>query len=342
MRKLFLLFGLLLTIYTLQAQEPQSAAGHPLQTHTISGTVRDSATGSPIPRASIRIKGTNRGVVADDKGAFTITISSPNSLLVISAAGHNPIELTPTGGTVAIHLVPINEQLNDVVVVGYGTQKKATLTGAVATVSDKVFRDRGPISNPFESLQGQAPGVIVTRTSGQPGRENWNFQIRGMSSINTANPLVILDGVALSDNTELNTMNPDDIDNISFLKDAAASIYGSRAAYGVVLITTKRAKSGKPLIEYDASVSRKFTALMPHLLSIRQWGQGLMQATTNDNYGVTPAPTSLWYEEGLFAANPPDSGYIDLTALPGWTGSASAGLMYNGLQVPTFGDVKDL
>ncbi|HWB92625.1 MAG TPA: TonB-dependent receptor [Puia sp.] len=309
---------------------------------TITGTVVDSTSGNPIPGASIHVKGTKRGIAADVKGAFSITLPSDKSILVISSTGFTAVEIRPAGGTVNVRLAQSNQQMNDVVVVGYGVQKKATLTGAITTVSSKAFQDRGPIANPFESLQGQAPGVIVTRTSGQPGRENWNFQIRGISSTNSTPPLVILDGIALSDNSSLNTLNPMDIDNISFLKDASAAIYGARAANGVVLITTKRAKSGKPVIEYDASVSRKFTALMPHLLSIRQWGQGLMQATTNDNYGITPAPTSLWYEEGVFAANPPDSGYIDLTALPGWGGSAIAGLMYNGRQVPTFGDVKDL
>ncbi len=342
MRKLFLLFGLLLTIYTLQAQEPRTVAGLSVQDHTIEGTVRDSATGNPIPGASIRVKGSKRGVAADEHGHFVISLPSGRDILVISATGYTPFEVAATSGTVNIRLVGVNQQLNDVVVVGYGTQKKATLTGAVATINDKVFQDRGPISNPFEALQGQAPGVIVTRTSGQPGKENWNFQIRGITSTNSAPPLVILDGVALSDNTELSILNPLDIDNISFLKDASASIYGARAAYGVVLITTKRARSGRPVIEYDGSVSRKFTALMPHLLGIRQWGQGLMQATINDNYGITPPSTSLWYEEGFFAANPPDSGWIDLTALPGWGGSAIPGLLYNGQQVPTFGDVKDL
>jgi len=335
-----LLLGLLCVISSVTAQDVRTVEGKPA--HTTSGSVRDSATGRPIPGASIRVKGSSKGIAADDQGNFTINIPRLTVALVVSATGYTPVETTSTGGAITIRLARANQQLTDVVVVGYGTQRRATLTGAVTTVSAKTFQDRGPLPNPLAALQGQAPGVIVTRTSGQPGKENWNFQIRGITSTNTASPLVILDGVALSDNTELNTLNPADIDNISFLKDASAAIYGARAAYGVVLVTTKRARSGKPVIAYDASVSRKFTALMPHLLSIRQWGQGLMQAQINDNYGVTPPPTSLWYEEGVFAANPPDSGWIDLTALPGWTGSASVGLMYNGLQVPTFGDVKDL
>src|SRR5579859_1423189 len=201
---LLVLLSLLLLHQPLHAQQPR----------TITGTVRDSASGNPIPRATIRVKGTKAGTAADDQGNFTIALPSAGSLLVISGTGYTPVELNPTGGAVNIRLVNVNQQLNDVVVVGYGTQKKATLTGAITTVNAKVFQDRGPIGNPFEALQGQAPGVIVTRTSGQPGKENWTFQIRGITSTNTAAPLVILDGVALSDNTELNTLNPSDIEKI--------------------------------------------------------------------------------------------------------------------------------
>jgi len=309
---------------------------------TVTGTVIDSASGKPLPGASVRVRGSKQGVAADSDGNFKITLPNSKSILVFSAAGFTPVEMLPTGGTVNVRLVSANQAMNEVVVVGYGVQKKATLTGAISTISSKTFQDRGPIANPFQAMQGQVPGVVITRSSGQPGRENWNFQIRGVTSTNVAPPLVILDGIALSDNNELNSLNPDDIDNISFLKDAAAAIYGARAAFGVVLITTKKAKTGKPVIEYNASVSRKYTALMPHLLDIRRWGQGLMQSQINDAYGITPPATSLWYEEGVFAANPPDSGYIDLTAIPGYTGSAAVGLLYNGIQVPTFGDVKDL
>ena len=319
---------------------------HPAQAQelrTVSGTIVDSASGEPIPGASIRIKGSTKGIAADAKGNFTISVPTPGSILVISGAGFRPVQITPSGGIVNIRLSASNQQLNDVVVVGYGTQKKATLTGAISTVGAKTFEDRGPINNPLESLQGQVPGVIVTRNSAQPGREGWTFQIRGASSTNTQNPLVIIDGVAIqTDNNELNSINPQDIDNISFLKDASAAIYGARAAFGVVLITTKKAKNGRPIIQYDATVSRKIIGLLPHLLSVRQWGQGLMQAQVNDNYGIIPPNTNTWYQAGVFAANPPDSGYIDLTKLPGYGGSAAVGLLYNGLQVPLFGDVLDL
>ncbi|HSC37581.1 MAG TPA: TonB-dependent receptor plug domain-containing protein, partial [Chitinophagaceae bacterium] len=290
---------------------------------TVTGTVVNASTGEPVVGASVRVKGSKTaGGSTNALGEYKLTVPAKATTLVISSVGFKEMEV-PADAPGIIKLVSTDQTLNDVVVVGYGTQKKATLTGAVSVVSSKTMENRGPLANPLAALQGQAPGVIVTRTSGQPGRENWNFQIRGVSSTNPADPLIVLDGVPLQDNGELNTLNPADIDNISFLKDASAAIYGSRAANGVVLITTKKAKGNKFTIQYDGSVSRKITALMPKLLNVRQWGQGLMQAKTNDNYGVTPAATDLWYEIGVFAANPPDSGYIDITKLPGYAGSAN-------------------
>ena len=308
----------------------------------ISGIVLDSAS-NPVVGATVWLKGSSRGVATDREGRFSIAATAP-ATLIVSSTGYEETTVTArTQGTITVRLHSVYAKVDDVVVVGYGVQKKATLTGAISTVSAKVFEDRGPINNPLESLQGQVPGAIITRTSAQPGRENWNFQIRGATSTNTQNPLVILDGVAIqTDNNELNSINPEDIDNISFLKDAAAAIYGARAAFGVVLITTKKAKNGRPVIQYDGSVSEKIVGLEPKLLTVKQWGQGLMQAWVNDNYGITPPGTNTWYEAGVFAANAPDSGYIDVTQLPGYTGSIGTGLMYNGLQVPEFGDVKDL
>jgi len=327
------LLSLLLLIFINQAAFTQT-------TKTVSGTVVNSTTGEPVAGASVRVKGTKSiGGTTGATGEFKISVPASATTLVISSVGFTEME-APADNTGHIKLVATDATLNDVVVVGYGTQKKATLTGAISVVGGKTMENRGPVANPLAALQGQAPGVIVTRTSGQPGRENWNFQIRGVSSINPSDPLIVLDGVPLQDNGELNTLNPADIDNISFLKDASSAIYGSRAANGVVLITTKKAKGNKFTVQYDGSVSRKLTALMPKLLNIRQWGQGLMQAKVNDYYGVTPPATDQWYEIGYFAANPPDSGYIDITKLPGYVNTAN-NLYYNGLLMPAFGDVKD-
>lgn len=309
------------------------------QSGVVRGKVTDAKTNEPIAGASIRIQGTNTGTVTDVNGNFQLN-AAPGVVLQITYIGYTERDITVQADKpILIDLSANNTGLNEVVVVGYGTQKKATLTGAIATVSSKVFEDRGPVNNPLESLQGQVPGVIVTRSSAQPGRENWNFQIRGATSTNGQDPLIILDGVALANNNELNSINPNDIDNISFLKDASASIYGARAAFGVVLITTKKAKRGKMLVQYDGSVSRKIIGLQPTLINDKQWGTGLMEALTNDRYGVAPTDY-IWYQLAKLATNPPASGFIDITKLPGYTGTVGTTL-YNGITLPPFNDVKD-
>jgi TonB-linked SusC/RagA family outer membrane protein len=198
----------------------------------------------------------------------------------------------------SISLTVNNGSLGEVVVVGYGTAKKGSLTGAVSTVNAKTFQDRGPIANPLAALQGQVPGVTVTRSSAQPGRESWNFLIRGNSSVNGTEPLVIVDGLTLPNTAAMNSFNPADIDNITFLKDAAAaSIYGARAAGGVVIITTKRAKSGKATIQYNGSVSQKKIGLLPELIDIKGWGPMMEEARVTDGL----APNDLWYKYGKLA-----------------------------------------
>jgi TonB-linked SusC/RagA family outer membrane protein len=305
------------------------------------GKVIDGATNEPIVGAAIKVKGSTLGVGTDINGNFKLSVPL-KTILIIQSVGYENATVQAQSGLMTIKLTQTNNALNEVVVVGYGSEKKATVTGAVATVSSKVFEDRGPVVNPLESLQGQVAGVIVTRSSAQPGREGWNFQIRGATSTNNQDPLIVLDGVALSSNAELNSINPNDIDNISFLKDASAAIYGARAAFGVVLITTKKAKMGKMVVQYDVTVSDKLLALQPHLATDQQWGQGLEQALTNDNYGIAPVGY-IWYQLAYLAANPPASGFIDVPSLPGYTGS-STGTPYPGALggfLPPFGDVKD-
>ncbi|HKO79216.1 MAG TPA: TonB-dependent receptor plug domain-containing protein, partial [Chitinophagaceae bacterium] len=209
------------------------------QTKTVSGTVVDSKTTSPVTGVTISVKGTSIGTTTDNTGNFRLDVPN-NSVLVFTSIGFEPQELTPdASGPVSVKLVNKNQELTDVVVIGYGTKKRVTLTGSVSTVDSKVFQNRGAVSNPLAALQGQVPGVVVTRSSAAPGQEGWNFQIRGASSLNGGAPLIVVDGVPMVSLNALNSINPQDIDNMSFLKDASAAIYGARAAGGVVLITTK-------------------------------------------------------------------------------------------------------
>jgi TonB-linked SusC/RagA family outer membrane protein len=312
------------------------------QTGSVTGRVFDSKNNEPIIGATIKVKGQQVSTQTDVNGRFSLS-AAEGTLLQISYVGYTTKEVAAShSGTMTIMIEANASNLDEVVVVAYGSQKKATLTGAVATVSSKTFQDRGPTNNPLANLQGQVPGVVVTRTSAQPGRENWNFQIRGATSTNNQDPLIILDGVALNNNSALNSLNPNDIDNISVLKDASAAIYGARAAYGVVLITTKRGKSGTMQVQYDPSVSKKLIGLQPEMTNVEQWAIGLKEAKINDNYGVIPTD-DLWYQMAIFALA--NNGTVVLASqIPGYNGTLNATpqLVYNGLPVPKFGDVREL
>jgi len=143
-----------------------------------------------------------------------------------------------------VELTEDSKSLDEVVVVGYGTQKKATLSGAIGTVSEKAFADKSS-SNAMSALQGKVGGLNMVKSSGKPGNEGWRFNIRGFSSNRQLDPLVVIDGVPMPTSEELQKMNSNDIESVSVLKDGSASIYGSRAAGGVILVTTKRAKQEK-------------------------------------------------------------------------------------------------
>jgi TonB-linked SusC/RagA family outer membrane protein len=298
------IFGLLLIVFGCFAQ---SFA----QNRTVVGRVIDLVTRDPIPSASILVKGTKTGVSTNEKGTFKLDVPS-NAILLITYTGYERKELAAEFGKEMIISLTSNEQaLEEVVVVGYGTQKKETLTGAISTIDAKVFNDRGVVSNPLGALQGQVPGVVVSRRSSAPGQEGWNFQIRGAASINTTEPLVIVDGIPLADLKALNSINPQDIEGMSFLKDAAAAIYGARAAGGVVLITTKKAKSGKPTIQYNAMLSQKRMGLVPSFLKASQYGDYLLQAISNASTGGIPDENWIWTKYARAWINRPDSGYID-------------------------------
>ena len=198
-----------------------------------SGTVVD-AKGEPIIGATIKRPGASTGTITDVDGHFTIDVPE-GSTLQISYIGYEDREVRASAN-MNITLKSNVENLNEVVVVGYGTQKKVDLTGAVSSVKmDDVLGNR-PISSVSEALQGAIPGLQVTSTSGIPGK-GMSFNIRGVNSINTGSPLVLVDNVEM----DVNMLDPNDIESVTVLKDAASSaIYGARAAFGVILITTKK------------------------------------------------------------------------------------------------------
>ena len=255
-----------------------------MQAGTVKGTVVD-ATGEPIIGANIMVKGTTNGCITDIDGNFSL--SNAKGTLVVSFIGYKSQEIVVKGNetNLKVVLAEDSEMLDEVVVVGYGTQKKATMTGSVTVVNQKMLENKGTMSSPVQALQGQVPGVIITRNSTAPGDESWNMSLRGAVSKNTTSPLVIIDGVEYESVNELRLLNPSDIESINFLKDASASIYGSKAAGGVVLVTTKKAQAGKVQVDYSGSVTSKFIGLSPHLMSLEQWASSVIDARTNDGYG---------------------------------------------------------
>lgn len=217
----------------------------------IRGTVVDQ--NGPIIGATVREQGTKNGTVTDLDGNFTLQLSSPQAVLEISYIGYKTQLIHCNGQkTLHVNLVENNAQLSEVVVVGYGTQKRVDLTGSVSSINMEDLAESRPITNVSQALSGLAAGVTVTSSSNRPGSDNASIRVRGQGTLNSSSPLVIIDGVEQS----ISSVNPQDIESISILKDAASSaIYGSRAANGVILITTKKGKTGKINVDYNGYVS---------------------------------------------------------------------------------------
>lgn len=282
----------------------------------ISGTIVDGK-GEGIIGANILVKGTNKAVITDMDGKFSMDVPS-KATLQVSYVGYKTALIQIEGKKVLkIILEEDSGKLNEVVVVGYGTQKKESLTGSVTSVGAKAFTEKGSLSSPLQALQGQTPGVFITRGSSAPGDESWAMTLRGAGSIRSTDPLIIIDGVAYNSVNDLRLINPNDIESISFLKDGSAAIYGSRAAGGVMLITTKKGSQGKVKVEYGGTATVRSVGLMPKLMNIDQWADGVMQTLEND--GNT---SNVWYTYAQLAKKYKGS-YIDLTKSPNPFGTAA-------------------
>lgn len=244
----------------------------------IKGTIKDSA-GEPIIGANVTLKGdATVGSITDIDGNFDLSVPS-NATLQVSYIGYNTQDI-PVGNKsfLNITLKEDTETLDEVVVVGYGSQKKVNLTGAVSTIDAKMLDNRTS-SDPFNMLTGQVPGVTIVQNSGQPGADMGNLRVRGIGTLGNADAMVIIDGVESS----INNVNPNDIASISVLKDAAASsIYGVRAANGVILITTKRGVVGKPKVSYNGYVGWQDACRLPKYLDSYNYALLLNEAYRND------------------------------------------------------------
>ena len=273
-------FALILLSFQLQAQEKT----------TISGTVTDEKDETAVG-VSIKIKGTTTGVTTDGDGKFKIQVADKNATLIFIYVGYADQEIPLEGRTqVNVKLKPANNDLTEVVVVGYGTQKKEAITGAIASISSKDFEKVHGGSTVSTGLAGKLAGVSFRMPDGRPG-SSANIQIRNMG-----NPLYVIDGIQ-QDAGQFNNISPNDIESISVLKDASAAIYGSRSANGVIIVTTKRGKNGaRNAFSVDAYTGWQNWVRFPETTDAYQWmlGKATAELNANGKTDITQAELDKW------------------------------------------------
>ncbi|MCO5949263.1 SusC/RagA family TonB-linked outer membrane protein [Mucilaginibacter flavidus] len=286
----------------------------------IEGKVTDEK-GATLPGVSVKIKGSANGTITNSDGKYTITVPNEQTILVFSYIGFNSQEQKVGNSTVInIVLTGKSSTLNEVVVVAYGTQKKGSVIGAVSTLKgEEVLQNASPsVSN---SLAGHIPGLIINNRSGEPGNDGASLLIRGLNSFGGGTgPLIVVDGIP---DRDLNRINPDDIESVTVLKDASAAIYGVRSANGAILITTKRGKSGKPVIHYDGSYGlQQITRLTQRVnaweymtyfneLNLNQGNSAPYPQSDIDKYkaGNDPNYTSTDWVNAVFRKNAPQNNH---------------------------------
>lgn len=275
----------------------------------VTGVVVD-ASGVPLIGVNVLEKGTTNGTITDFDGKFTLNVSSPNAKLVISYIGYVSQEvLAPKNGELKVVLKEDTETLEEVVVVGYGTQKKANLSGSVSSVDSEQLQNR-PIQNVSSGLQGLMPGVTITGTNGAPGMDSGNIRVRGTGTLNSASPYILIDGV---ESEAMGDLDPNDIASISVLKDAAsAAIYGSKAANGVILITTKRGSTGKPKISYSGYISFQNTTETIDRLSSYEYASMYNDALKSEDKAPRFTPDEIQKFKDGTDPNYPNTDWYDL------------------------------
>ncbi len=266
-----------ITISTTDSQKS------PEENSVVNGVVLDNK-GEAMIGVTVIIVGTNQGTVTNIDGEFSIE-ADPNALLRVQFLGYKTTDvLAQHGSPMSIVLEDDSQNIEEVVVVGYGTQKKVNLTGSVTALGSEDL-DGIPASNVTSMLQGKLPGVQITQTTGLPGRENTSIRIRGVGTMNNSSPMILVDGIEGS----LDDLNPNDIESISVLKDAAsASIYGTRAANGVILVTTKRGAISRPTVSYNGYVGFQESVNLPEYVDSWDYATLLNESTRNAGGSIMP------------------------------------------------------
>ncbi len=274
------------------------------QGNTVSGIVRDAKTNDPIPGATVSIKGTTRGIITGSDGTYTIEAEN-NEVLVFSFIGYQPKEVVVSyAASYNIKLQEDVVSVDEVVVVGYGQQKKGDLTGAVSNVSAKDF-NQGNLSSPAQLINGKVSGVQITSGSGSPTSGS-TIRIRGGASLNASNdPLIVLDGVPLesggisgNDGNFLSLINPNDIESMTVLKDASSTaIYGSRASNGVVIITTKKGSQDKIRVNVNSTNSIQVKTKLADMLSIDEFRNVVQTEGSDEQIALLGDSNTDWNDE---------------------------------------------
>jgi len=264
---------------------------------TITGKVT-SEDGTPLAGASVRIKGTSKGTTTDSKGVFKISVLENEKTLLISFTGYKEIEVSISfdKSNYDVRLTTVSSKLEDVIVVGYGTQKKSEVTGSIATVSGEEI-NKTPSASTSNTLGGRIPGLISQQGTGEPGQDQASISIRGFGQA-----LTIVDGVE----QDFNGINPAEIESISVLKDASAAIYGARSGNGVILITTKKGKLGRPKITFNSTYTSQSYIQLPKMVSSGQYAEEMRDVDVNT--GVNPSQVSFTQDQinKYYAGTNPD------------------------------------
>lgn len=277
------------------------------QTHTVKGTITDSKTGLTIPGTTVVEPGTSNGTISNMDGIYTLSVSSPDAKLEFSFIGYKTKAVDVDGKSVVdVVLEEETSELEEIVVIGYGVQKKKVVTGSIASVDAEQISET-PILRIEQAMQGRTAGVQVTNMSGQPG-EAPTVRIRGAGTTGNAEPLYIVDGMAVGG---IDYLNPGDIESMDVLKDAAsAAIYGARAANGVVLITTKSGTRGKMNLSYSGYQGIQNTSKKLDMLDSEQYmmimNEGARNAGLSEPFDLNEIPQfSTNWQDALFQKNAP-------------------------------------
>lgn len=256
------------------------------QSRNVQGRIVDAKSNEPLIGVTVKEAGTSHGVVTDLDGCFTISVS-PDAKLLVSYVGYKNLQVPVKGkNKLMVHLEENSEILNDVVVVGYGVQKKATLSGAVTSVKGEDLV-KAPVTNVSNGLAGRLPGVFAISNTAEPGYDGSTIRIRGVNTFGNAEPLVVVDGVP---GRSLERIDPSTIESLSVMKDASAAIYGAQAANGVIIITTKRGKQGKPTVDFSYNYGLSRPTTVPEMCNAAEYATLLNEI---DSYaGNTPRYTS--------------------------------------------------